>query len=397
MQIQQMQEEKQRLICENTFNSMKFVMMKTENQRLRDELELLKNSVQVSNGRATAGIRSIKTGRIYIEKTLDFKENLDSRMLVFLSRSKKLIVTQKSAENSLFAGFGIKLIDFTTYRQEKFINTSNKIVTDFTVDSNEGYVVTTSKETSCKMYHLATAASVNTFTPASVPIWSCAFDKERTYNLMLGAQNGSTYIYDTRNASSAVKELVPNDTKAPVKFTIPIKSNENFPQGGVFVIHVRGVYFYEYLPSMEIASTNLNFQESILVASYDDLTEMMLITKSPSGIGVDFKPSQHILMKLVREDGIPVLREIFSFNGSNAPLPSMTRPTQIKVPDGFIVVNYLQDTKMIQARSPSVGLIHEISISDPITDFCPIYLDNSFFFGALSSSRCRLSKVNLGY
>lgn len=397
MQLEQMQNEKQRLMNENSFSNMKYAMMKAEVQKLREEIEMLQNNAQVSNGRATAGIRSIKNGRIYIEKTLDFKENLDSRMLVFLSRNRKLIVTQKSAENSLFAGFGVKLIDFTTYRQEKFINTSNKVVNDFTVDSNESFVVTTSKESTCKMYHLSTAASIQSFAPASVPIWSCAFDKERTHNLLLGAQNGTTYIYDTRNTSSAVKELVPLETKAPVKFTIPIRSNETFPQGGFFVVHVRGLYFYEYLPSMEIASTKLKFQDSILVASYDNLTDMMLITKSPSGSGVDFKPSQHILMKLIREDGVPTLQEIFCFNGSNSPLPMMTRPTQVKVPDGFIVVNYLQDTKMIQARSPSVGLLHEISISDPIADFCPIYLDNSFFFGALSSSRCRLSKVNLGY
>lgn len=369
-----------------------------EIRKLTEEIILLRSSAQASNGRATAGIRTIKTGRMYLEKNLDFKENLDSRWMQFLSRNKKLIVAQKSASTVLFPGFGVKLIDFSTYRQEKFINTSNKAINDFSVDANETFVVTVSRETTCKMYNISGSTSLSTFSPAAaVPLWSCSFDREHRHSLYLGAQNGCTYIYDLRNPDEVLKEVSPLDNRSPVKYVIPMKRTESFPCGGFFVIHLRGLFFYEYLVSGEITSTPLNFNDPILVATYDDRTEMFLITKSPTGQGADFKQSKHILMKLIKENGIPMLHEIYSFDGTSSSLPIVSRPSQIKVPDGFIVASYLQDTKMLQARSPSVGLLHEASISDAITDICPIYLDNSFFFGALSHSRVRLFKINLGY
>lgn len=392
-----MEEQKKRLSIENSLHSSTIIAQRAEIRRLKDEIELLKNSAQLSAGIATAGIRTIKRGKIYLEKNLDFKENLESRLLKYLSRNRKLIITQKSSETSLFPGYGVKLVDLTSYRQEKFINTSNKILIDFSVDSNETSVITASKEATCKVFNLTSNASVSSYTPTTVPIWSCSFDDERPNNLYLGAQNGITYIYDTRNPSDPVKEVVANDNRSPVKYTIPMKRTEVFPLGGFFIVHMRGIYFYEYLPTTEIASTTLNFNEPILVVSYDDRTEMLLITKSPSGQGSSFKQTRHVLMKLIKEEGIPVLQEIYSFNGSSSSLPAFSRPAQIKVPDGFIVVSYLQDTKMLQARSSSIGMLHEASVSDTITAVCPIYIEGAQLFGALSQSRCRLFKISLDY
>lgn len=357
---------------------------------------MLRQNMQAETGRATAGIRSIKTGKMYLEKNLDFKENLFSRLLKYVSRNKKLVVAQKSSETSLFSGFGIKLIDVTTYRQEKFINTCNKTLNDFSFASCESLFVVASKETTCKMYNIQSGTSVQSFTPNTVPIWSCAFDQERPQELYFGAQNGTTYVYDVRQPNQISKELVTDDNRTPVKFTIPMRRTATFPLGGLFVVQMRGIYFYEFT-SDGIASTMLNFFDPILTATYDDRTEMLLITKSPTGQGLDFKQSRNILMKLVKEESIPVLQEIYSYSGSRALLPSPTRPTQIKVPDGCVVVSYLDDTKMLQARSPVIGLLHEISVVDPIIDVCPIYIDHNYYAGALSSGRCRLFKINVGY
>lgn len=394
-QINQLNEEKSRLATENSLNAVAIIVQKAEIRKLTEELNMIRSSVQAEAGRATAGIRSIKSGRMYLDKNLDFKENLFSRLLKYVSRNKKLVVAQKSSEASLFSGFGVKLIDVTTYRQEKFINTNNKALNDFSFDSNESLFVTASKETTCKVYNLNSGTSVQQFTPGTVPIWSCAFDQERQ-DIYFGAQNGTTYVYDIRQPSQVSHELVALENRSPVKYTIPMKRTEAFPLGGLFVVHMKGIYFYEFIPG-GIASTTLNFTDPILVASYDDRTEMLLITKGPTGQGVDFKQTRHILMRLVKEENIPILQEIYSYSGSRSALPSPTRPSQIKVPDGCLVVSYLEDSRMLQARSPVVGLLHEIAVVDPIVDICPIYLDHNFYVGALSSARCRLFKINVGY
>lgn len=395
--VKKLTEDKNHLIIEAASSSIKIATQVVEIRKLREEIDQLRYAAQTSQGRATAGIRTIKTGRMYLEKNLDFKENLESRWIQFMTRSKKLVVSQKSAGTALFSGFGVKLIDFETYRQEKFINTSNKAVHDFTVDSSEAQIVTVSQEATCKMYNLSSNASVSSFTPAAVPIWSCSFDKERPHNLYIGVQNSHTYVYDLRNPNQVFKEIVPLNNRSPVRFVIPIKITESFPHGGFYVVHVRGLFFYEYLPSGEISSTTLNFKDPINAASYDDRTEMLLITTSVKNGNAAYYQTRHILMKLIKEEGIPLLQEIYSFDGSKSELPSMSRPTQIKVPDSYVVASYLHDRKMLQARSPPAGLLHEVAISDAITDVCPIYLENSYFFAALSNSRCRFFKINLGY
>lgn len=397
LQVQLLQEDKNKVLTENSLLTVTNILQKKEIIRLQEELERVRTSIMQSQGRAIAGIRSIKKGKFFLEKNVDFKENLESRLIRFLSRSRKIVVTQKTPESALFPGYGVKLVDITNYRQEKFIITSNKTVNDLSIDSNESCVLTASKEATCKIYNFSSSASVNTFTPSTVPIWSCSFDGERQHNIYLGAQNGITYIFDTRMSNAVMKEVVPLDHRSPVKFTIPMKKTETFLHGGFFVVHINRIYFYEYSGSGEISSTTLNINEAIIVATYDERTEMLLITKSPTGSGTSFKPSRHCLMKLVKEEGIPVLQEIYSFNGSNASLPDFSSPTQIKVPDGVIVASYLQDSKMLQMRSPAISLLHEAVVTDAIVDICPFYLDNGQFFGALSNSRCRIFKISLDY
>jgi hypothetical protein len=254
---------------------------KTEIRLLKEEIEFLKNSCRTSTDRATAGIRSIKTCRIYMEKNLDFKENLNSRLIKFMSRNKKLIVSQKSSTSALFAGNGLKLIDFATYRAEKFINACSNVVADFSIDASETYFVAASKETTCKMYQIATATSSCSFSPPSnSPIWSCAFDHNRTDSLYLGCQNGVVYIYDKRRSTEVMKEIKNDQARSPVKFTIAIKPNANFESGGFFTVHVRGVFFYEYLPSGEIGRTCLNINEPILTMTYDERTAFQCSTRS---------------------------------------------------------------------------------------------------------------------
>lgn len=398
-QVMQLQQEKTNLVSEKSLLTMTTKSQKNEIINLQKEVQILmmKSSTMLTTGQVIAGVRSIKRGKIFLEKNVDFKENLESRLMKYLSKNRKLVVTQK-ASTALFQGFGIKLVDINNnYRQEKFIITSNKTVNDLSLDSNEACVITASKETSCKMYSISTNASVNCFTPANVPIWSCAFDSERQHYVYLGGQNGVTYIYDTRMPSAVFKEVVAVDHRSPVKHTIPMKKTENFLYGGFFVVHMSRIYFYEYLESGEVVSNDLNINEPIFVASYDDRTEMLLITKSPSGSGATFKPIRHCLCKLLKEKDTTILQEIYSYNGSNSSLPTFSRPSQIKVPDGVIVASYLQDTKMLQIRSPTVSLLHETNVTDTIVDICPFYLDNGQFFGALSNSRCRVFKINLDY
>lgn len=392
--IETLSHEKTKLITEMSLTSMQLAIQKKQNRDLQVQLESLKMMAHSSSTVSNSMTIRTKTYRMHLDKNIDMKESSESRLITYISRSKKLIVTQKAVGNTLFSnGFGLRTIDFTTYRSEKFLNTGSKLIVDMSIDSSETYVITAARESTCKMFNLSSCQTVGSFTPAAdANIWCCAFDPDRTTQLLLGAQNGYCYFYDTRKSSEVLKEIPASESnRTPIKYIIPMKKSEDFPLGGCFIVHLKSVYFYEYLPTMEHFGTKLNIDEPIKVMTYDERTEMVLFITSPSE---QSRQSRVIQAKLVKVDGVSVLQEIYSFDGSISVLAAISRPSQIKMTDNNLIATYLQDTKMLQLWTANSGRTQEIAISDGVTDTCTIYADNGIFLSALSSQKCRLFKIN---
>lgn len=377
----------------NTQNLSIISLQRRQIKYLENEVERYKALAATSSKISTAAcIQTIKGGRMYLEKNVDFKEGSESRLISFLARNKKLLITQKSSGTSLFSGYGVRFMDAVTHKCEKFLNMSSKPICDFSSDPTESYVVCTSKDTTCKIYSTSTCQSVATFSPSASPIWSCAFNKCRDNQVIFGTQNGIKYVYDLRKANE-VLHVVENNDKSPAKFVVPMGKNESFLRGGFFVVQVRGLYFYEYSSDSELSQTKLNFDDSVLAASYDDKTEMLLITTA------GMEQSFHIATRILKVDGIPVLHEVYRIPSSQGRIPKFSRPAQIKVPDGFIVACYKDESKELEIHTPSVPQrLHAFSMQNEISDVCPIYMENSSIaFAALASTKCRIYKVNLEY
>lgn len=393
MQIQRIERERNELAVTNLQNSTTIALQRRQIKELQEEIKRLTNLTLMRKNSGTSCIQVIKGGRMFLEKNVDFRENSECRLINFMQRNKKILISQKAVGTTLFSGYGLRFLDAVTHRCEKFINTSMKTIDDFTFDNTESLIMSASKESTCKIYNISSCQSVASISnPDNVPIWCCSFGI-RDHQVVLGAQNGSAIIYDTRRSTEVLQTLTSLNNKSPVKYIIVMKSNEAFPFGGFFVIQLRGIYFYEYTSNMELAQTKLNFDFSIFTASYDEKTEMLLISS------VTIEQSFRVLMRLIKEDGIPMLQEVYKFhsNQMSNSIPVFTRPAQIKVPDGFIVATYADQSKELQTYTPSIGRFHSINMQNVISDICPIYNDNSISFAALSSTKCRVYKVNLEY
>lgn len=391
MEILKLTREKAEASAMNNQNLTTIALQKRTIRELETEILKLKSMVASSKHRTTTCIQTIKSGRMYLEKNVDFKEGAESKLITYMSRNKKIIITQKSSGTSLFSGFGVRFMDAMQHKCEKFINMGNKPICDFSFDPTETYLMSSSKESTCKVYSINSCQSIATFTPSSLPIWSCAFNKSRENQVIFGTQNGTVYIYDMKKANE-VFHAIENTEKSPAKFVVPIQRNEIFSNGGFFVVQVRGLYFYEYSNSFGLSQTKLNFDDSVFTVTYDEKTEMLLITTA----GMD--QTYHIITRLVKVDDLPVLQEIYRIPSNHVVgIPKFSRPSQIKVPDGFIVACYKDERKELEIHTPSVGKLHSFVMQQPISDICPIYDTNSVSFAALSSTKCRIYKVNLEY
>lgn len=392
LKINQLTREKSEATASNNQNLTTIALQKRQIRELETEIQKLKALVVSNKNGTTTCIQTIKGGKMYLEKGVDFKEGAECKLIHYMQRSKKLLITQKSVGTSLFSGYGVRFMDAVHHKCEKFINMGNKPICDFSFDPTESYVMSTSKEAACKVYSISTCQSVATFSPSELPIWSCAFNKSRDNQVIFGTQNGTVYIYDLKKANEVIHTLETND-KSPAKFIVSISRTESFPNGGFFVFQVRGLYFYEYSNGFGLTQTKLNFDDSIFTATYDERTEMLLITTA----GMD--QTFHILARLVKIDNLPVLQEIYRIHSNQATvgIPKFTRPTQVKVPDGFIVACYRDETRELEIHTPSVGKIHSFVMQNPVSDICPIYEASSVSFAALASTKCRIYKVNLEY
>lgn len=388
VELKRLQDERDFLRISESSHKAQIEALKAENQRLK---------TAAITSTTCVGIRSIKDCKIYLEKNCDFKEDLQSKYMRYMSTPKKILVSQKAPSSSLFQGFGIKVIDYQSYRVEKFINASQREISDFNIDPTQSYIVTASREQTCKIYSYRSSENVvatlrsNAETPRA--FWSCTFDSVRQESVFLGDQLGNVLKFDMRNPSEIVSEYKTVQLSAsPVKFIVPMKANAMFPHGGFFIVYIRGVVFYN---DVQHASTILS-TESISTLTYEEKTEMLLMTKNPVKNGNFLTPSRHYLMKLLKDpEGFPFLQEILNYDGPTSMVPKFSRSTQLKVADGVLLASYNEDRKSIQIRSHSENKVfHESNISDRISDICPF---EGNMFGALSDSKLRLYKMNLSY
>lgn len=394
VQIMKLHCEKSELSAINTQNSTSIALQRRQIKEMESEIAKLRQLVASSkHGSPTTCVQTIRGGRMYLEKNVDFKESTESKLISYMIKSKKILISQKSAGTALFSGYGIRFMDAVYHKLEKFIITSSKPINDFAFDPTETFLMSVSKESSCKIFNIDTRQSVMSFAPSESALWACAFNKSRDNQIIFGAQNGVTYIYDIKKPSE-ILHTIESLERTPVKNVVSMNKTEAFPHGGFFVVQVRGLYFYEYHNGYELRQTKLNFEDSVFTATYDDKTEMLLITSA--GMNETF----HILTRLIKLDDIPVLSEVCRFpaNRLGGGIPKFTRPTQLKVPDGFIVSCYMDESKELQIHTPSAGKMHSIVMQNPISDICPLYSDNSIVaFAALAPLKCRIYKVNLEY
>lgn len=393
LQIQKLHHEKSELSAINLQNSTSIALQRRHIREMEAEISKLKLLVATSkHGSPTTCIQTIKGGRMYLEKNVDFKESTDSKLISYMTKSKKILISQKSSGSALFSGYGIRFMDAVYHKLEKFIITGPKPINDFAFDPTEAFLMSVSKENTCKLFNIDTRQSVMSFAPSESALWTCAFNKSRDNQVIFGAQNGITYIYDTKKSNEILHTIESLD-RTPVKNIVAVNKTEAFPHGGFFVVQVRGLYFYEYHNGYELRQTKLNFDDSVLTATYDDKTEMLLITTAA------MEQTYHILTRLVKVDDIPVLQEVCRLPANRlvGGIPKFTRPTQIKVPDGFIVACYMDESKDLQIHTPNTKL-HSIVMQNAISDICPLYSDTSIVaFAALAPLKCRIYKVNLEY
>lgn len=359
------------------------------------ELELQRKYCQLllSQSSSSSTTNNIKCNRIYklfMEKNIDICHEAGCRVILYGQKENLLIVSQK-ATRSLFPGFGIRLIDPTTFTTSSFFNTAVKCIRDMSLDATEDLLITASQDRGTKLFDIHNKSVVTTFNPCDKILWSSAFDFEREKSIYLGTSTGSIFTYDIRNPNTYVDEFITEGDGSPVINICPVGSERsNLPFGGILVCKLQSIWFFENIATQEVTPIKLNVDGPFTSMSYDRINKYVLISTRPNS---KHPTTRHLIGKLKKINDVVTLIIENCFNGSKT-AKMMVRSSQMRIDDDVVVAAYLEDKHCLTTWSlNNKDKLQSLPIADTIYDSCAIYSSSSLYLGAVTDMKCKIYKV----
>lgn len=361
-------------------------LSKRYSKKLEQKIAELTNSTQSSN----TTIRGNRIYKLFMEKNIDICQEAGCRVILYGPKEKLLIVSQK-ATRSLFPGFGIRVIDPTTFTTSLFYNTAVKCIRDMSLDANEQLLVTASQDRGTKLFDIHNKSVVSTFNPCDKILWSAAFDVDRSKSVYFGTSTGSSFVYDIRNPGTFVDEFITEGDGSPVINICPVSAaNSDCTFGGVLVCKLQSIWFFEYMATQEVTPTKLHIEGPFTYMSYDNESNFVLISTRPNS---KHPTTRHLIGKLKKINNLVTFIVENCFNGSKT-AKLMVRSSQMRVDDDVVVAAYLEDRKSLTTWSlKTENKMQSLPVVDTLYDSCAIYSGSNLYLGAVTDTKCRIYKV----
>lgn len=350
-------------------------------------------AAQFAAATTSAKLNSTRTGmyKLFMEKNIEITQQPGCRVLAYAKNKSILLASQKSTA-SIFPGYGVRFIDLPTFRPTNYLHMSPNIVRDVSFDhEDQDVLVAATGERSCKLYSVSNRSCIETMTPSETSqVWACTFDRCRTKFLYLGTQNGSIFVYDTRQPRSYLKEHKTPGDFSPVLNVWSVNASDITPFGGFLVCKLVSCWFFEYTSDHNVIPTRLNIDGPFLSMHYDPQTTHALINTRPS---TTHPTTRHILADITKiNDTTASLTIVQEFHGSKVQ-SLISRSSQINLRNNVVVAAYCEDSKILQTWSKAhASKMHSLPVNEKILDTCPIYFGNDTHLAALTDTKCRVYK-----
>lgn len=386
------EEKKKNVDLQSTCSSIKLelAVLKEEYSKLETEANWLKKYGTFQVGAHTSALHEIKY-KMSLHKNIDLSREGGCRAMTYGRRIQTLMLSQKS-NVTLFPGYGVRFVSAYNLQPAHFIRMSTKSIRDLSLDNDEELLAAASQDVSAYIYSVTNHTQIATITPSTThTIWAAAFDKTRPKHLLLGSQQGSTYIYDVRNFNAYLEQLPTPGDFSPVIGIQSIPVTNDFRFGGFIVCKLQSIWFYEYTNSERIEQIKLAVDGPFASISYDNQTNTLLIGTK---LGTKYPQTRLIVAYLAKIDQTTVLRTIRTIYGSRTQT-GLSRSTQLNVGNDSLVASYLQDTKTVSLWDGRNGVkMQGFNVDDCIMDMCPMYLNDSTFLATLSDTKCRIFQID---
>ncbi|CAL9695211.1 unnamed protein product [Knipowitschia caucasica] len=188
-----------------------------------------------------------KAGQYSFSKAVLMSQTGGCRVLAYCEPLSCLLASQPSPHATLVPGCGVKKMSVVNIKASQYVPIHSKQIRGLSFNKqNDSLLLSAALDNTIKLTSLLTNTVVQTYN-AGRPVWSCCWCLDNSNYVYAGLINGSVLVYDTRDTSTHIQELLPLRSRCPVASLcyVPRAASSAFPCGGLIAGSLEGGCFWE--------------------------------------------------------------------------------------------------------------------------------------------------------
>ncbi|XP_068383928.1 E3 ubiquitin-protein ligase RFWD3 isoform X1 [Eschrichtius robustus] len=338
--------------------------------------------------------------KYHFQKTFTVSQTGNCRVMTYCDALSCLVVSQPSPQASFLPGFGVKMLSTANMKSSQYIPVHGKQIRGLAFSSrSKGLLLSASLDNTIKLTSLETNTVVQTYNTGR-PVWSCCWCLDENNYMYAGLVNGSILLYDLRNTSFHIQELVPQKARCPLVSLsyIPRAASAAFPYGGVLAGSLENASFWElkmgfthwpHVLPMEPGGC-IDFQT-------ESSTRHCLVTYRPDK---NHSTLRSVLMEMsykLDNAGEPICscHSIQTFRGGPT-CKLLTKSAIFQNPenDGSILVctgDEVSNSALLWDAG-SGSLLQELQADQPVLDICPFQVNHNSYLATLTEKMVHIHR-----
>nr|XP_012627934.1 E3 ubiquitin-protein ligase RFWD3 [Microcebus murinus] len=330
--------------------------------------------------------------KYHFQKTLTVSQTGNCRIMAYSNALSCLVVSQPSPQASFLPGFGVKMLSTANMKSSQYVPMHGKQIRGLAFSNrSKGLLLSASLDHTIKLTSLETNTVVQTYN-AGRPVWSCCWCLDENNHIYAGLANGSILVYDLRNTSCHVQELVPQKARCPLVSLsyIPRAASSAFPYGGVLAGTLENASFWELRMGFSHWPHVLPLEPGGYVDfQTESSTRHCLVTYRPDK---NHKTIRSVLMEMsytLNDTGEPVCscHPVQTFlGGPTCKLLTKSAIFQNPQNDGSILVCTGDEASnsALLWDAGSGSLLQDLKTDQPVLDICPFEVNHNSYLATLT-------------
>nr|6CVZ_A Chain A, E3 ubiquitin-protein ligase RFWD3 [Homo sapiens]6CVZ_B Chain B, E3 ubiquitin-protein ligase RFWD3 [Homo sapiens]6CVZ_C Chain C, E3 ubiquitin-protein ligase RFWD3 [Homo sapiens] len=338
--------------------------------------------------------------KYHFQKTFTVSQAGNCRIMAYCDALSCLVISQPSPQASFLPGFGVKMLSTANMKSSQYIPMHGKQIRGLAFSSYlRGLLLSASLDNTIKLTSLETNTVVQTYN-AGRPVWSCCWCLDEANYIYAGLANGSILVYDVRNTSSHVQELVAQKARCPLVSLsyMPRAASAAFPYGGVLAGTLEDASFWEQKMDFSHWPHVLPLEPGGCIDfQTENSSRHCLVTYRPDK---NHTTIRSVLMEMsyrLDDTGNPICscQPVHTFfGGPTCKLLTKNAIFQSPENDGNILVCTGDEAanSALLWDAASGSLLQDLQTDQPVLDICPFEVNRNSYLATLTEKMVHIYK-----